>query len=234
MKTFVTTMLLALAATAAHAQAPTLTAPASPAKAQRFALALNLDATWPGDDGYRLYDANQMLGAGGLSLAWDAFRADKRLVVAPFVEWQGERAEGAWMRDGDASLEAHNVAVGVRPRFHVRPWLAPFVRLGGGVTFAQTALELASAPGRLTADSRSYFVRAGAGVELRSRAAALGPNLPKVALSISVEGGYLLATALELDLTLDGARPGIPTGSVPLGELERSRPYGRVGIALHF
>lgn len=224
---------------AAYTNLPVATAGSRPDARVPFSLSVPIDGTWPSDAAYKLFRNEQQLPGFGLALAYDA-RLAKKLVLAPYAEWLQESSSGMWQNEGDARLAVDSVAAGAVVRVPIKTWLQPFVRVGGGLSFGRASLQLPGGGGALSGNARSAFVRAGAGLMARTPALALMDDLlPAVALSFAIEGGFIAAG--KFDFTVAGPKPAsaggedpIAVGSIPIGQLGRSRPYMRITLGVHF
>ena len=193
----------------------------------------NVDQIWNTDPTYDLFSDRDVQLRPGLSVSLDLLDLAPRLVLAPELGWSFESAsETALFGIGLAKAEydAHAFQVGAGLRYELLPWLEPRARLMLGLSLVEVEVADAIEGGTAEQSATSPFASLGAGVELHTRPGQLGSGFQLGAL---VEGGYLLGSAVDLDLeATDSGR--ISTEIASLGELARSGPYLRIAAFVRF
>jgi hypothetical protein len=235
---------------AAAAQA----APALPAVP--FTVGADLVSFYGRSDPMKLFSASAARATAGVSASYDLFHPGARTTVAVGAGWFGDHTDNSWGNTNRAALDVDTFYASAVARYGVLPWLEPMVRLTAGGAWGRANLGLGqgnqpffeddgggSTNWSLTSDRRAASFTASAGAGLRLRSNPFRPSntkMPFFALSATIEGGYAVATAMSFTLTTP--RPSddkiaddrIPGTAIALGSVDRSRPYFRVGLGLHF
>jgi hypothetical protein len=201
----------------------------------RFAIGIESRTTWPMQDAARRLAGQRAPTGGGLCLQADAYRPSEQVALRLDLGWTSTSTSSFQVGSSlSEKLDTMVVQLGASARYHVFPWLAPFVRLAGGLGRDQlTVAEL---------HDRQWWeqVSAGAGLFLRSPSLRLWQSrwfAPLLGLMGTVEGGYALATASDFSMrpspSSSAANP-IPGNQVALGHVERGAPYLRASLGLAF
>jgi hypothetical protein len=206
----------------------------------RFAVAFELRNSWMLDDGAKRLLGGRQVSSQGVSVQADVARPTAQVAVRLDLGWLTNSASSFQVNSsygygGDMAerIETNQFALGAAVRVHLFPWLAPYVRVAGGL--GRDKLTVASMSGHQTYGLGS----AGAGVFLRSPSLRLwqGTYAPGLGAVATIEGGYTMAAGG--DLTLHAAPPSsstepLPANSVTLGHVGRNAPYVRASIGLAF
>lgn len=244
---------LALAQTEAIAPAPFVYAPPPPFYApppadpatptwardpSRFGVSLETQTLWPQDGATRRLTGKNSSTGGGLSLQWDALRLERLATLGLDLSWLSSQTTTSQDFSGlQAKQKINLLALGVAVRHHLRPWLAPYARIAGGIGW-----DNASVTGTMAVlhDTRVFGQGSlGGGLFFQSPRLRLWNSVsaPHVGLMAHLEGGYILGTrtdhVLESAPATASSTP-IPTSSVSVGKVGHSDPYLRVSAGIAF
>lgn len=205
----------------------------------RYTVALEGRVTRPLDDGAKRVASEKWSPGAGLSVQADVLRPSADLAIRLDLGWtQAKHTSyqpdsyqyGPSLRE---ELETNVFQLGAHARYHVLPWLAPYLRLSGGLGRDKLTVGVMR--------DRQWFgqAAAGGGVFLRSPGLHLGRGrfAPLLGLVGSLEAGYTLATGSDFSVRASlptSSDDPIPTSAVALGHVGRSAPYLRVSFGLAF
>lgn len=234
----VTALLLGAPVAIANAveTAATATAPTRPVP---FTVAVEIQSLYGRSSAQRLFSGGGTQATAGLSASYDLVRPGERFTVALGAGWLYEENSNLFGSGDHADLETNSLFAMATARYAIFSWLEPQVRLSANVAESRARLGLADGT-TLRGDDMSYGAGLGGGFRLRTNLIRLRIGLPDVAFSATFEGGYAFGS--KLGLRLSPPRPDddalasdrIPGASVGLGTLDRSRPYFRTALAMHF
>lgn len=139
-----------------------------------------------------------------------------------------------------AELFQANVGAGLSFRYAVLSWLAPHVRVGGGVDFTESSFDGPSFDA-FESDSAGGYAKLGAGLTFLTPARRLSSTrsyFNSIGFSVVAEGGYQTASDLEFSIPAvaaddEGGR-NIAVAATPLGTLSRSGAYVRLSALARF
>jgi hypothetical protein len=204
----------------------------------RFGIALESRTAWLQDSAARRLAGRKAPVASGLSLQGDVWRRESLATVRVDLAW----LTTATSTDQDFSglreeLKTDVLSLGISARHPLRPWIAPYARLVGGIGWDR--LTLTASTGDL--HDRQVFAQGavGGGLHFRSPGLRLGQATasPRAGVMADVEGGYSLGSSngfsLKPSATTSAAVP-IPVSPVALGAVGRNAPYLRISVGLAF
>jgi hypothetical protein len=202
-----------------------------------FALAAELHSVWIVQDDARRLWGKDRLTSGGLSVSWDALQVGRKMTLGLDLAWIWTKVSAATDATPAQEISTQVFDLGLSLRYEILHWLAPYVRVGGGMGWAD--LSLSQSGFELRDRARLYQGSAGAGVFFRSPGLSLGrtKRSPRLAFVGRMEGGYTVGNATEFSLTLqaEGASKNpIPVAPVSSGEVRRRFPYLRVSVGVAF
>jgi hypothetical protein len=192
----------------------------------------NLDAIGATDSTFDLFADGNMRLRTGVAASFDLALTEV-WTLAPEVGWGYENNEQASLMDNaiyETQLRAHDVFIGASLRYRWLDWLAPYARLHGGVSWVETAIRGSQFREKFQSETASPFVAVGAGMALETAPGRLGGALRLGAL---IEGGYLLASAVDVNLEPED-EGRIEVRGAALGSVSRSGGYLRAGAFLRF
>ena len=246
---------LALAQTEAIAPSPFVYAPPPPFYAlppaapaapswswthdpSRFGVSLETQTLWPQDGAARRLTGKNTSTGGGLSVQWDALRLERLATLGLDLSWLSSQTTTSQDFSGLQAKQKINVlALGVSVRHHLRPWLAPYARIAGGIGWDNASVNGTIA---ILHDTRVFGQGSlGGGFFFQSPRLRLwnSASAPHVGLMAHLEGGYILGTrtdhVLESAPATASSNP-IPTSSVSVGKVGHSDPYLRVSAGIAF
>jgi hypothetical protein len=234
----------------ASAQTPDWTASAKPPETihhrgpvltwdeTRFGIALEGRTLWLRDDAAKRLVGSATSEGNGVSLLADVYRLTEAIVLRADASWLASTAKtyqtGTSLSE---SLKTDVVAVGASVRYQMLRWLAPFLRVSGGVGWDRVSIH--TNQGDLK--DRQVFPSGtvGVGIFLRTPCLRFGETMPwlRVRLNLHVEGGYVLAGDSDFTLKPSQGATGqtaIPQSPVALGGASRSAPFGRASFGFGF
>jgi hypothetical protein len=223
----------------ADAPAPSASSAARGPIESRINVGLNLDATWFTRRSYDLFSADNVAQNVGLSAGY-AVWMDGSLSVVPELGFGVDTQSASGLYKGaieSTELDTKRYYGGVSVRYQVLSFLDPHARLAVGASVVEATLTPASATTSLTDTKTSPFASIGGGFTLHTRNAAFETRsgaLRSIVVGVGVEGGYVLAKAVELTPVPEHVTGRIRTTDATLGTLERSAPYVRASIVARF
>ena len=204
----------------------------SPIAPPRLSLELFANTGFVKDNAYRLVASNPDIGGGGLAVLYRFWEAG-RIGLSARVELSAESSRGNTF-EGSTKYEASALGAGLMLDVTVFQYLRPYVQLTGGRTTAELNLYGVGTSNLRASDSVAYGTGA-AGLRFVTRPTRWWTGGRGVAFSAYVEGGYTAAPNFEFDAKLRGGADGdIPTQTLSIGDLERTRLHTRLGVAVHF
>jgi hypothetical protein len=216
-------------------------APATPVWSwapSRFGASLEIGTTWPRDAADRRLVGKNASASGGLSLQWDALRFERIATIGVDLGWLTGKSTTSQDFSGlQENLKSNSIFLGVSVRHYLRPWLAPYARVAGGIGWE--SLTVGTDSGDLH-DRRAFEQGSvGGGLFFRSPRLRLGASAsaPHVGLMAHVEGGYVIGASSDFALTSAPANASstpIPTSPVAIGKVGHDAPYLRVSVGLAF
>lgn len=206
-----------------------------------FAVTAELRTTWPQDSGGRRVLGKSSATGGGVAIHYDAWRPMARLVAK--ADLGGIWTSTSDGQSGTSNLETLNttlISLGISARYELFRWLAPYARVAGG--YGRDKLTVGNSSGQLHDEQSFAHGSLGGGLWLRSPGLALGSSGLALALTGSIEAGYMLASSSNIALqsapasgsgSTSTANP-VPTQPVAIGQVGRDAPYLQVTIGLAF
>lgn len=198
-----------------------------------FSVQGNIDALWSLDPTYDLFSDRDVRGRVGVSVSTDLLQLDRGVWLVPELGWGAEGIEEDNLYAvglSSAELRAHSFYGALALRYALLDWLHPQLRAQGGVSLVDIELEGIDGDTYDTGGS-SPFVGAGAGVMVLTPKGRIARTLQ---LGLLAEGGYVLASAVDVDLELEDGSGRIPVRGASLGEWSRSGPYARFSAVARF
>jgi hypothetical protein len=203
----------------------------------RFAVAVEGRGTWLFDKGAKRLTGARTTAAPGLSVQGDVFRAMDRVALRLDLGWVTDsHAQYQYDQHGSQSqekLERNLFWLGVSARYHVVKWLAPYVRLSGGIGWEKLTVA--------GMNDRQRFEHGAAGLGIFLRSPGIRPtsssSVPFLGFVGQIEAGYAVAPGSDFVLSTSpasGNSAPIPTSSVAIGHAGRSAPYLRACLGLAF
>jgi hypothetical protein len=204
----------------------------------RFGIALESRTAWLQDGAARRLAGRNAPSEGGLSLQSDVWQQEGLAAIRLDLGWLTTSTS----TDQDFSglreeLKSDVIALGASMRHQLRPWIAPYVRVAGGIGWDR--LTLTTATGDL--HDREVFAQGsvGGGLHFRSPGLRLGqtPTSPRAGLMADVEGGYILGSGSDFSLkpsTTTSASAPIPISPIAIGHVGRNAPFLRISVGLAF
>lgn len=204
----------------------------------RFGIALEGRTAWLQNSAARQLAGRKAPSEGGLSLQGDVWQRESLAAIRLDLGWLATSTstdqDFSGLRD---ELKTDVIALGVSVRHQVLPWLAPYVRVAGGIGWDR--LTLTTSTGEL--HDRQAFAQGslGGGVHFRTPGLRLGqtPTSFRAGLMADVEGGYILGSSSDFSLqpsTTTSASAPIPISPVAIGQVGRNAPYLRISVGLAF
>jgi hypothetical protein len=235
-----------------HAAAePAPAAPLSPLS-PAVSVGIVIDNTWNRDGAYDFFSEDDLATRGGVFAAWDAL-AFSSLILAVGVELAGGSSSDVGPFAADASgfspapvtrseIEHTDLGGSLGLRYGLLPWVSPHVRVAGGASLVSTKIDGFGTS--VKRDQTQPYVSAGVGLTLQSanhRVHKTRRRFNSIAVMGVVEGGFLASGAIDFELPEqqptdpDADTPQeIRVLATPLGRLQRSGPYLRVGLLAYF
>ena len=171
-------------------------------------------------------------------MQWDAKRLERIGTLSLDLGWLTTSTSATQDSSGlQEGLKSNLFSLGVSLRHHLFPWLAPFVRVAGGI--GRDDLTVGTGAGDLH-DKRVFGQGSvGGGLFLRSPSLRIGSSdsAPQLALIARVEGGYLVGTSTDFTLKSQPAAASsapIATSPVDIGQVGRNAPYLRLSLGIAF
>jgi hypothetical protein len=204
----------------------------------RFGIAAEIRTLWPQNSATRRLVGKDDPNSGGVAISGDVLRPSDKLRAVVDLGWNlmNNTNANTWSPD-QQKLRTHLVTMGLSLRYFVRPWLAPYARVAGGLGWDKVSVE----SGSETFQDKHLFTHgaAGGGVYLRSPGLRIASKYPGFSTAVmgSIEGGYFLAPSSDVSLKASSdpqIKNPISSPSVPIGTMGRSAPYLRVTFGLAF
>jgi hypothetical protein len=206
----------------------------------RFAVAAQLHHAWLLDAGAKRVQGGSQVSSQGVSVQGDVLRPTAALALRLDLGWlttsaNSYQVNSSYSYAGDMAerIETNRFTLGAALRFHLLQWLAPYVRLAGGL--GRDKVTVSSMSGH------QYYGlgSAGAGVFLRSPSIRLwqGAYSPWLGGMATIEGGYTMAAGGDLTLTASppsSSTEPLPANQVALGHVGRNAPYLRASVGIAF
>jgi len=204
----------------------------------RFGVSLETQTLWPQDGAARRLAGKDTSTGGGLSVQWDALRLERLATVSLDLSWLSSQTTTSQDFSGlEAKQKLNLLSLAIAARHHLRPWLAPYVRIAGGIGWDNASVNGAIAN---LHDTRVFGQGSlGGGLFFQSPRLRLwnSPSALNVGLMAHLEGGYVLGSSTEHVLESapsTASSTPIPTSSVPLGKVGHSAPYLRLSGGIAF
>jgi hypothetical protein len=204
-------------------------------KPLRYGVAIENRTSWQLDDAAERLMGKRVPRAGGLSLQYDALELDGKFTLGLDLVWLESRMSSTLEYSSvTEKLNRNQFDLGVSLRYQVWRWLAPYLRVAGGMGWDRLRLSQGA---DLLADTRGFGEGSfGGGIFLRTPSLRMGRRFD-LGIMARVEGGYVVATGSEFALKSSQARSGadaIPTSTVTAGHIDRNVPYLRVMFGVGF
>ncbi len=206
----------------------------------RFALAGEALTTWQSSSRYDILSDTRAPILPGLSAAVRIAELPSKLRIDAELgaNFESTTSPGesnrALTADGlsatpNAKLSAAHYWAGLRASRPLIPWVAPHVRLWGGLADQTVEVQFRNQTDALyTQRNLLPFGALGAGFSVSS------PARYVAGLSLLAEGGYRLMSDVDLQPKWESSDNRITRTGPSLGDLSRSGPYLRVALALTF
>jgi hypothetical protein len=224
-------------------QLPTKREPAAPSAAPLppeaplrsiLAFHLGVGTVWNLDPGYDLFSDDDIGSLLDVELEADVYSigADTPLALQLGYSF-GHTEDGTLLNSAfdEASMVTHQISAGVIPRQHLTDWFALHARLHAGVGFVHTRIDSTSFGGGIDQDDVTPHGGLGAGFSLSTLPRRLDRSreiFNSIAFGARIEGGYQLASAIDLAVADRAANPPdqrIAVRGADLGSVDRNGPY---------
>lgn len=197
----------------------------------RWMVSLFSHTGYPQQGGFNLFSDRRSVAGGGIGVE-RRLLALGRTGLSARLELTAERSEGAWS-GGQTQFEGSSVSVGGMVDVVFAKYVRPYAQLMLGMATGEA--QVAAGSFDLAGKDRVPLGTGAIGLRLISRPDNLWFQGPNFAFSGFIEGGYSIAPKFDFTLTARDRSPeDIPLQSVALGQLGRSRPHVRLGLAVHF
>ena len=189
-------------------------------------------------DAFHLFSSGRDVNGGGIAGMFRLLPAG-RVGLSARLEGSLETSRGT-SYEGGTKYKANTAAAGLTLDAAAGKYLRPYVQFMGGRASAQVDLFNVGPAGDSGTDLRGedsvLFGAGAAGVRLVTPPKSWWTGGPGLAFSVYLEGGYTVAPSFNLTVvqTPSPSKDDIPTETVRLGKLERSRAHSRLGVAVHF
>lgn len=204
----------------------------------RLSLELFSHTAFAQGDAFRLFSSGRDVNGGGIAGMFRLLPAG-RVGLSARLEGSLETSRGT-SYEGGTKYEANTAAAGLMLDVAVGKYLRPYLQVMGGRASARVDLFNVGPAGDSGTDLRGedsvLFGSGAAGLRLVTPAKSWWTGGPGLAFSVYLEGGYTAAPSFDLTLAQSPSpsKDDIPTETVRLGKLERSRAHSRLGVAVHF
>jgi hypothetical protein len=204
----------------------------------RFMVGAELRVVLPQNQAYRRAVGARDATGAGVWLGGELLRVHNRLTVDADLGYT--LTESKQLQNGSElsqKLTSHVATLGASARFAIFPWLAPYLRVAGGLGWDTIAV---TGSDELSDKQRYGFATAGGGIYVRTPGFHLfqgNPDgfQPHLGIMGRIEGGYMLAQSSEFSLHASTHAPSpITTSDVAIGKVERSSPYVRATVGVMF
>ncbi len=208
-----------------------------PPRASRVRIMAEMGHRWHLDTAHRAFDND----AGGFTpgvLTWiDLNNPDGRFVLAAELSFNATGAQGDLRGSYDTRFSTLAGQAGLIARWQPREWIAPYLRVAGGLGYHTWRLEPQSTGQSLGNEAWSPVGTAGLGVLFQTPRIFRRAGWRGGRLLLGVEGGMFFASPVDVTV---GPPPGdadpelLTVQSNSLGPVNASAPYFRVtfGLAL--
>ena len=215
-------------------------APAATWDPLRFAFGGQLQLLFPQGEAYRRLWGGRETTGGGLWLGGELLRARNRITLDLDLGWA--ITEATQTQSGSAlsqKFTSNVLTLGASLRYGMLPWLAPYLRVAGGLGWDNIKISGSDA----LADQHMYSLgMVGGGIHLRTPTFRFfqgnsGGFQPRMGIMGRVEGGYVFAQNSDIVLrsSFPTASPSpVATSDVAIGKVARSAPYMRITVGVAF
>ena len=205
----------------------------------RFNVDFGVDSTWYTQKGFDLFSDSDVAHSLAVDVGYAVYASGPISVVPELGFSTNSQSSGALFGGAitSTSLDTNAFHAGASVRYALLSFLEPEARVTGGFSLVHAKLNPSGGPSELESNSTIPFVTLGGGITVHTPTGTFETKqsaLRRLVLGVTVEGGAVLASSMELTPTPTQPSGRITTVDQSLGSLGRSGPFVRVVLGLRF